>query len=599
MISSSLNRSRPEEKEERMSVSYSSRYGRSYAIVVGIDEYEHVSPLGFAKNDAKAVAESLGRFGFEKDDVIVLLDRDATREGIRDAYLDFTEDGRMEPDDRLVFFFAGHGHTLTGSRGEVGFLVPYDGHPSESKTLLRWDDLTRNADLISAKHIFFVMDACYGGLAVQRAPSLGSMRFLGDMLMRQARQVLTAGKADEAVADGNGIRAGHSIFTAHLLDGLDGAAATRDGVITANGLMAYVYEKVGHDQYSHQTPHFGYLAGDGDFIFDTSPLDALRSKSGAADAGLVHGIDILVNSAPQTILDGRENISVVDKTKELLSEPSRRIKLDDFVTSAVRRFLDEIDQRHFPAQGDQPTNETFVDRVRLYEKAAADLQNIFILMARWADDDQLPILEKALSRVGEADTGSSGFKIWLDLSWYPITCLIYAAGISALAAKRFDTLAAILNAPVQPQAGSSRPSVPIVVPATDALSEINSDFKRLPGRERNLVPRSEQLFSLLQPPIEDLLFVGRSYEALFDKFETILALNYIEVSGSTWAPPGRFAYKQRRSNGGGPLDLVMSDAEKNGPTRGLLGSGLFGGSQARLSSASEKLKGVLSELRGF
>jgi hypothetical protein len=32
--------------------------------------------------------------------------------------------------------------------------------------LIRWDELTRNADLITAKHMLFVMDACYGGLAL-------------------------------------------------------------------------------------------------------------------------------------------------------------------------------------------------------------------------------------------------------------------------------------------------------------------------------------------------------------------------------------------------------------------------------------------------
>jgi hypothetical protein len=44
------------------------------------------------------------------------------------------------------------------------------------------------------------------------------MRFLRDMLQRFSRQVLTAGKADETVADENGPRPGHSIFTSHLLE---------------------------------------------------------------------------------------------------------------------------------------------------------------------------------------------------------------------------------------------------------------------------------------------------------------------------------------------------------------------------------------------
>ena len=47
-----------------------------------------------------------------------------------------------------MVFFAGHGHTVPAHRGEIGYLLPVDGDPSDLSTLIRWDDLTRNADLI-------------------------------------------------------------------------------------------------------------------------------------------------------------------------------------------------------------------------------------------------------------------------------------------------------------------------------------------------------------------------------------------------------------------------------------------------------------------
>lgn len=54
----------------------------------------------------------------------------------------------------------------SGVKGEVGYLVPYDADMADYSTFIRWDELTRNAELVRAKHILFVMDACYGGLAV-------------------------------------------------------------------------------------------------------------------------------------------------------------------------------------------------------------------------------------------------------------------------------------------------------------------------------------------------------------------------------------------------------------------------------------------------
>ena len=66
----------------------------------------------------------------------------------------FTGSG-CDINDRIIFFFAGHGHTVSSRRGEIGYLVPVDGYPGDISTLIRWDELTRNADLINAKHIFF------------------------------------------------------------------------------------------------------------------------------------------------------------------------------------------------------------------------------------------------------------------------------------------------------------------------------------------------------------------------------------------------------------------------------------------------------------
>jgi uncharacterized caspase-like protein len=123
------------------------------------------------------------------------------------------------------------------------------------------------------------MDACYGGLALMRFTPPGSMRFMKDMLQRYSRQVLTAGKGNEVVADSGGPRPGHSIFTGHLLDALDGKAATKDGILTASGVMAYVYDRVAKDYQSKQTPHYGFVDGDGDFVFDISALDRLSPDS--------------------------------------------------------------------------------------------------------------------------------------------------------------------------------------------------------------------------------------------------------------------------------------------------------------------------------
>ena len=104
---------------------YRPKYEDSWALVIGINDYRYASPLEYARNDAEAVCDLLThRFNFPEANVILLTDEEATRDKIMVA-LDALE-SNVADDDRVLVFFAGHGHTQTGHRREVGFLVPAD-----------------------------------------------------------------------------------------------------------------------------------------------------------------------------------------------------------------------------------------------------------------------------------------------------------------------------------------------------------------------------------------------------------------------------------------------------------------------------------------
>jgi len=275
------------------------------------------------------------------------------------------------------------------------------------------------------------MDACYGGLALTRAPGPGSMRFLKDMLLRFSRQVLTAGKADEVVADSGGPIPDHSIFTGHLIEALNGKAATRDGVITANGVMSYVYEKVSRDQNSHQTPHYGYLDGDGDFIFQAPGLTQLIEEQ-------EKDTDILI-SIPSSGIPDQPEVSrgVNELAKEYLSEERHRIRLHDLVASEVRRALAQTSDDIFPVQGAGFSKEEFRERLNKYEQATNTLIGIVASISYWGTEDHVSALKLPFSRVGGRLESQSGLVIWNALRWYPICLLSYSAGISAVASGNF------------------------------------------------------------------------------------------------------------------------------------------------------------------
>jgi hypothetical protein len=455
----------------------------------------------------------------------------------------------------------------------VGFLVPVDGDPTKLDSLIRWDELTRNADLIQAKHVLFIMDACYGGLALRRSTPPGNARFVKDMLKRYSRQVLTAGKANETVADSGGPRPNHSIFTGHLLDALDGNAADPNGIVSANAVMAYVYDQVGKDPHSRQSPHFGFLDGDGDFIFAAPSLgeSADNEREG-------HDILLHVPSSAAVAADLSDRDSLVNAVKEYMAEPRHRIRLDDIVGTEIRKASYEIREDEFPINTASISEDDIVRRLQKYQGALSRLTGIAIVLGKWGSQEHQPLLERIVARLADGTELRSGKIAWLALRWYPTMLILYSGGIAALSSNNYVSLSTLLTTKLRGST-AGKDTQAAVVSTVEGILELDRMelFKKMPGYENYYAPRSEYLFKSLQPQLEDLLFLGNGYEDDFDRFEIFYALAYLDLqnrmSGHIWAPPGRFAWKER--HGYSPYNAVVEDAKQRGNMWGPLSAGLF------------------------
>jgi len=575
---------------------YTPLYSNSRALIIGINQYVSAPPLDYAVKDATAVADILkNKFGFDESNLKIVTDAEASRSEIMTHYMAFANRD-IENDDRIFIFFAGHGYTQTGKRGEVGFLVPYDGNFNDLSSLIRWDDLTRNAELIPAKHILFIMDACYGGLAITRTLAPGSMRFLKDMLKRYARQVLTAGKANEVVSDSGGPIPDHSVFTGHFIEGLEGKAASDDGVITANGIMSYVYEKVSKDPYSQQTPHYGFFDGDGDFIFNAPMLSELTNENEIDK-------DILISvpsSLPET--SPSENINLIDITKQYLSDAKYKISLHDLVSQKLRQVISLLSDDQFSIQGESFRDDDFARRLKLYEDVMKEIQSIITCVAFWGGSDHHQLLNKILARISDNLEPKSGLVVYLKLQWYPLFLLLYSAGIASIANDDYNALSNILTAKVR-SPDNTYETIPITIPIGNAAAELHNAFKGLPGHGRQYVPRSEYLFKLLQPNLDDLLFLGNDYERFFDRFEVFLALVYADLEyqpeGRIWGPIGRFGWEWSTRRAGNTYAEIIKEAEKHKYDWPPLRAGLFSGSYDRFLEITTKFQEILNNLSWF
>ena len=568
------------------------KYSESHALVIGINKYKSAPPLGYAVNDAIAIARVLSdKFSFQN--VHLLTDQEATRSAILERYLSLACDG-TNADDRAIVFFAGHGHTVKSSRSEVGYLVPWDGDIQNLASLIRWDELTRNADLIEAKHVLFLMDACYGGLAVTRAIQPGTMRFLKDMLLRRSRQVLTAGKADEVVVDLGGPLPDHSVFTGHLLEALDGKAMTPEGILTANGVVAYVYRSVSVDLTSQQTPHFGYLAGDGDLIFG-APNDALVLGE---DDPLISQ-DTLVSVPGILVTDAGDQMTLVEQTKEFLSEERFKIRLHDLVSAEVRGVLSATAEDSFSVQG-RWSGEEFVSRTLKYEEICAELLRIQALLGCWGEPyhrSLLTLTAKHLCGRLKVSGGNSG---WLSLRYYPVLLLLYSGGIAAVSASKYENLRELMLIGISDPDRHERRGRSLICTVGEQMTVLHDAFREMPGHERQYTPQSEYLLKMLQPLLGDLLFLGAEYESHFDRFEVLYALEYAnqyskENGGRVWGPIGRFGWKARRGYDS-PFDRVVSEAEFEGVNWRPIQAGLFDGSIERFKQVAADFRELLARL---
>src|ERR1051326_4138059 len=239
-------------------------YSDSWAVIIGINDYQHprVPKLRYAVNDARSVQEALLAQGFKRERIITLLDAKATKTGIERALGDEMR-LKVGKDDRVLVFFAGHGKTdRVGESDEEGYLIPVDGDPGALySTGISMEGLRRLSARIPAKHILYVMDACYSGYAIYNRAVADDL--LDEMVKKPAIQILTAGRQGDQAAERNG----HGVFTEVLLRGLKGDAFAGKNWLSLEELGVWMKQRVFAESGRQQLPQFGNLSGEGQFVF--------------------------------------------------------------------------------------------------------------------------------------------------------------------------------------------------------------------------------------------------------------------------------------------------------------------------------------------
>lgn len=506
-------------------------YDEHFALIIGINKYENLNDLEYAVNDAKAIKDILiSNFNYKEDNIKMLIDEQATHDNIMDEYYNLAKDTAIN--DSVLIFFAGHGSTYSSMDKDKGFLVPCDGTEIKMNTLIGWDRLIGDSELIKAKHIFFIMDACYSGLALLRGNP--SKRFLKDMVRRPARQVLTAGKADQTVKD-SGAPTNNSLFTGYLLKALGGEAKTEQGVICATSVMNYVYNKVANDPNSRQTPGYGSILGEGDFIFN---YDEIFSQN----QDLTKDNDILIEIDTRTVNNEMlEEEKLINEIKELLSDNKNYIKITDMVNNQLKIYVSKSSL--YKENYDVSDDEKFVKTVELYKKDVDLLLKIVILLTYYGGELYSNLILKIISRIMPKENS-------MYLLYYPLYLVYYVAIVSAIESKNYKVLEDILQLEKYKtiSSGSYYDENNLLTNTCDNMENLMKDYKVFFPENNYKYPLSEYLYKELQPLIDDFLYVGDEYPELFMSTEILISVFYAmkyyrENEGRVWGPLGRYTYQ--------------------------------------------------------
>ena len=308
-------------------------YTESHALVIGISRYTNGWPsLPGVKKDVVAVKDILETQGFN-----VQLVQDPKHQELRQAFMDFIDQYGRQPENRLLFYFSGHGHTLQlAYGGDMGYIVPSDSpNPNRDgdgfkRTALDMEQIEVYAKRIESKHALFLFDSCFSGSIFSLSRAVPEN--ITYKTSKPVRQFITSGSADETVPD-------ESIFCSQFISALEGESdLNKDGYVTGVELGEFLQGTVVNYSKGSQHPQYGKIKhprlDKGDFVFETLAV-GLRPATIAA-LNLPSGARVFINgdrvNLPYEISPGthvirleRQGYETIELFREL--EPEQALAL--------------------------------------------------------------------------------------------------------------------------------------------------------------------------------------------------------------------------------------------------------------------------------
>jgi predicted MPP superfamily phosphohydrolase len=134
-------------------------FQKRWAVLIGINDYEHFAKLQYCKQDVIDLAQKL-REDLKFDEVMAIYEEGKVRPDDAAIFVNLNRlrtANKIGADDLLLFYFAGHGI----NEGGKDYLLPISAHPNLVKRLgISIQDMIDELKKFNCKHTVMFIDAC-------------------------------------------------------------------------------------------------------------------------------------------------------------------------------------------------------------------------------------------------------------------------------------------------------------------------------------------------------------------------------------------------------------------------------------------------------
>jgi hypothetical protein len=245
-------------------------FGKSYALVIGIGNYQNLPPLAWTASDVKKMKAYLEEQGF--DEVVTPTEDSITVDKLKQPQKYFTN--KLGPNDRFLIYYSGHGM----QDGDKGYLPLKNEVAGGHQQSIPMESLVTWMKGLKVDHLLVILDTCFSGLAAgadEEKSVWSDAKLDRESILRlggPARYLLTAGSRGQTTIAGP--RWNGSLFTDTMLKGLRKEVDPyHNKIVTTRALYVWLLDAVPKEaqKAEHQlTPLFVDLnrtGSVGDFLF--------------------------------------------------------------------------------------------------------------------------------------------------------------------------------------------------------------------------------------------------------------------------------------------------------------------------------------------